>query len=191
MIDLIDEKENIGALSTETRENFEGKVIGGHPLFSIDLEDVIRSEIKFDNPNLDAEEIEKRTQEQLDIGGYKDTEVPSYQVNNGVYLILEPNQEAKNGYAAYMTAFPSEERFQLLKHQNPELGQYESVGDYMKEISGKFALPIGASYDPTQEGMYQRKSMYVPFSSHFISDVGIQTPLSAMVDQIIKRISSK
>lgn len=183
--------EDQKALSTEVIESFEGKEIGGHPFFKVDLRDIIRKDVKINHPGLTEAEIEEIAQNQFAIGGYSGVKVPSYYRNNGVYLLLEPVPQSEAGYRAYIGTFPSEQQFKHLKSVNSALNKYETVGDYLDEIVSKFALPIGAKYDPRNEEMYERREMFVPFSQYGIGDVVIQTPLSGMVDKMVTKMSQR
>jgi hypothetical protein len=168
-------------LSTETVNTFKGKEIAGHPFIEIDLKSVLKTELASDPySRLSAEEVDEQVEKQLRVGGY-DVTVPSYDSNNGVYLLIEPQPDG--GYKAFVSAFPSEAVFQKLKSDQPNLQRFSNVAEYQDYVESSFRLGGQEALVP---GKYKRSSMTIPVSQQIITDTGLQPTMSAVVDAMIK-----
>src|SRR3990167_323843 len=95
MTDTVAEQPQSQALSTELAEMFPGKEIGGHPFFEANLPKLIKSEAQHENPKASAQQIDQIVQDQLSVGGYDKVVVPSYNDNNGVYILIEPEESSE------------------------------------------------------------------------------------------------
>lgn len=169
----------------EKSELLAAKVIGGHPFYKVDLRALIKKEITTnpDNSNLEESQVELFAQEQFEDDAYKNIHEPVYYIHNDVCLLLEP---LSNGEVdAYITAFPSQHQFEELQEKNTELQQYQSVEEYQAAVMKE--LQVNYSDDGTLNGSrLKRRTMYVPFAQHQFTDEGIQTSMSAFIDQIIR-----
>ena len=184
-------------LSEKIVASFPGKSIGGHPFFEVDLPGLIAAEVHANRDNSDLSEEEKKEIQDRLLAGYAHLDKPCYDVNNSVYLLIEPDEGKEVGYRAYMTAFPSEEAFQKLRAINPNFQRFSTGQEYQSHIDKLFIIPQSYHSDSLlhipsweREGKYLKGGYHVPLSDSVYLDGSIKTPIQDMIDRMIDQLSS-
>lgn len=179
-------------LSKEVIKAIPAKTVAGHPFFEVDIDGLIENEARRAHGNADSSESE--IQEIIDRcrEPYYQLTEPAYDVNNGVYVLVEPHTDGS--IITYVTAFPSEKEFERLKKSNSSLLTFKDVAVYQSHVEHEFGLYQNAyrpiSYSPRdKEGKYQKSSLFVPLSQHGLTEQGeFKTPLQNLLDNVINNL---